>query len=401
MNESLLSWENARQIISSLPALIKTDSIDIEDACGLVCAEDMCARYASPPFDNSAVDGFVVFSGFEQFKHVSIVESVFAGSKPVFSEFNQDQAVRIMTGAPVPAGAERVVMQEDCTCEGNRLVIHQPGKAGQHMRRQGEDFFSGEKICRAGTIFTPAHIGLLASAGISQVNVNVAPSVGVLLTGDETVDPKEQLNPGQIFNSNLPAIKSALKQMGISIIETVLVEDCEAATTRALTKLASAHNIVITVGGLSVGARDYVLSSLNAINANLLFSRVGIKPGKPLTMAQCQDTLICCLPGNPVSALITMFLFLRPFIGRCCAFSQPESWVTAKSFSTITKKVGRTEFVPGTVLKSEFHPLTVRGSHLLGSLAACTHLAIFPAEKSDVSIGDPLDIVQFSWGFAR
>ncbi|MEZ5163422.1 MAG: hypothetical protein R2688_06665 [Fimbriimonadaceae bacterium] len=164
MNDSLLSWEKARKIVSSFPALIKTNSINIEDACGLVCTEDVCAKYASPPFDNSAVDGFAVFPGFEQFKHVSLVESVYAGSTPAFSEFNQDQAVRIMTGAPVPAGAERVVMQEDCTCEGNQLVIHQLGKAGQHMRRLGEDFISGEKICRAGTMITPGHIGLLASA---------------------------------------------------------------------------------------------------------------------------------------------------------------------------------------------------------------------------------------------
>lgn len=397
MSNALISWEEARGHVNALQLAQISQQMQLIGAVGKRLYEDVHAKTASPPFDNSAVDGYAVFPGFDGFEELCLEGSLFAGSAIPALEYGSHQAIRVLTGSPVPMGADRVVMQEDCVVDGKRLRILAAGKPGQHIRWRAEDFSCGDLIVQAGASLTPGAIGFLASAGIAEVSVLGSPRVGLLITGDELTDPGQELEPGKIYNSNQPALIAALAEMGVCDTQALCVQDSFDQTVDSLRKLGQECDFVVTVGGLAEGDRDHVLPALETLGADPVFSRVAIKPGKPVSLYQFENKPVFCLPGNPVSALVTMFLFVRPYVAASLGVKNCEVWSEIPLAKDMYKKRGRAEFVPGTIIQGRFEPISTRGSHLLNTLSQSTHFALFPPESACLSPGEFVSVVSVDW----
>lgn len=401
MGESMISWEEARTVISRMRPIRRLTEVPLADAAGKISGQDLFGSCDSPPFDNSAVDGYAVFPGFDKLGSLELGEPLYAGSPIPSGQGWSGDAVRVLTGSPVPPGTDRVVMQEDCSLEGSRLVIRERGKSGQHIRRRAEDFKIGDTLVRHGEPLTPARIGLLASGGITHVKVWTAPRVGLLVTGDELAEPGQELQSGQIYNSNWPALLAALHEMGVANVRPIHTEDTFAMTVEAFNTLDKECDLLLAVGGLADGDRDHVRPALRELGARPVFSGVAVKPGKPVSLFLLRDKPVFCLPGNPVSALTTMFFFVRPFIASCLGVDKCEEWERNILSNAIEKKRGRAEFVPGSIVDGRFEPTSSRGSHLSAMLASGSRFALFPTEKSQIEIGCSIQTVSADWRFPR
>jgi molybdopterin molybdotransferase len=238
-------------------------------------------------------------------------QRILAGS--VGQPLTAGTAARIFTGAPVPAGADAVLMQEDCTAEGDAVLINKLPRAGENIRRAGEDIQAGAQILAAGMRFTAAEMGLAASVGLAEVPVFKRLKVACFFTGDELVAPGTPLAPGQIYNSNRYTLAGLINDLGCELIDLGIVPDSLEATETALAGAASIADVVITSGGVSVGEADYVKSAVEKLGRVEMW-KVAMKPGKPVVYGQVDKADFIGLPGNPVSAFVTFCLFVRPFL---------------------------------------------------------------------------------------
>lgn len=307
--------ETLSRILSALPAPAQTETIPLDAALHRRCARALHATIALPGFDNSMMDGYALRA------EASPGELELIGTQPAGRDLGlrieqPDQAVRVFTGAPIPAGADAVIMQEDTRLDGHRLVCLETVQPGENIRPRGSDLCAGQLCLQAGDLLTPARIALLASQGRAHVEVFHAPRIAVLTTGDELVPPgPAALHPGQLFNSNAPMLAALLRAQGLTAAASIHVEDALPATTSALAKLAAEHDVILVSGGASVGERDFVRPALTALGLPPQLWRIRVKPGKPFLFAHRQDPrplFVFGLPGNPVSAFITFHLFVRP-----------------------------------------------------------------------------------------
>jgi len=292
------------------------ETVETIAAQGRVLAEPQCSQLDVPPLDNSSMDGYAV----------RLADMNAAGSTrlPVSQRIPAGQvgaalipgtAARIFTGAPIPPGADAVVMQEECTADGDSVVISRAPKVGENIRRAGEDIRTGAQILAAGTRIGPAAMGLVASVGIARLPVYRKLRVATFYTGDEIVMPGQPLAPGQIYNSNRYILTGLLQSIGCEIIELGNIPDNLDETVRALSQAAARADLVITSGGVSVGEEDHVKAAVEQVGSLDLW-RIAMKPGKPLAFGNARGTPFIGLPGNPVSAFVTFCLFVRPFILR-------------------------------------------------------------------------------------
>lgn len=291
-------------------------------------------------------------------------------------------------------------MQEDCRSEGDALLVCSGADDGDHIRRMGEDYRAGDLLLRKGSPLGPAAIGLLGSDGHGSALVWKPPKVGLLVTGNELVSPDQPIEPGQIYDSNTSALSCALQKMGCHDIESRRCSDDLVATTDALSELLACCDIVVTVGGLAVGDRDHIPAALSSLDVQMLFRKVAIKPGKPVTTAVANNKPVFCLPGNPVSALVMLFAFVRPAIAHGMGLEFCEKWVRLEACAEIRKKAGRAELVPGSRSGSGFSPVGVRGSHLLQELSGAGSLALIDSEVEKVHENQMVNVVDWRWEWA-
>ena len=404
----MLSASEARKtILESLPDL-PTESVDLRGALHRALAVDVIAETDIPPFNNSAMDGFAIRSQETSGASVSqpthlrlagVVRAGDAGSVPL----QPSTAVRIMTGAIVPPGADAVVEQELAALENGLVEITTPVQRGRHIRRSGEDIPKGATVLRKGTLLRAASLGVLASLGIARVEVFRKPKVAVLTGGDEVVDVEEPLQPGKIRNSNAYTLYGLLREDSCDPLDLGIARD-EEMQLRTRISRGLACDVLITSGGVSVGEHDFVLKILRELGVQIKFWKVNIKPGMPLAFgiyklpASDARTLVFALPGNPVSTMVTYLQFVRPALRTMTGglqASQPLRLV-AKLEQDVIKRDGKRHFARG-FLRNEKGQLFVRltgsqSSGVLTSLVEANCLVIIPEELAEIKGGSDVEI---------
>ncbi|WP_244617481.1 gephyrin-like molybdotransferase Glp [Sulfurimicrobium lacus] len=325
----------------------EVERIHTTHALGRVLAQPLVSTVSVPPLDNSAMDGYAVACadlnpGGET--RLRVAQRIPAGS--VGHALERGTAARIFTGAPVPAGADAVVMQEDCAVEGDEVIVRATPKNGANIRRTGEDITVGQEILPAGVKMRPQEMGLIASIGLADVPVYRKLRVALFFTGDEIVMPGEPLQEGEIYNSNRYTLLGLLEGMGCRVADFGIVPDSLEATVEVLNQAWHEADLIVTSGGVSVGEEDYVKAAVER-TGKLDMWKVAMKPGKPIAYGMVHDkTPFIGLPGNPVSAFATFCLFVRPFILRCQGVQNvtPRSYRLPAAFDW-SKNGNRREFV--------------------------------------------------------
>ncbi len=322
---ALLSLDDALpELLAKAQALPNMQSVSTFDADGCVLAQDVIAALQVPPKDNSSMDGYAVRAAdcVQAGAVLRVAQRIPAGThgKPV----NAGEAARIFTGAPIPQGADAVVMQEDCEALAyDQVRVNKVVPVGQWIRRSGEDVTRGATVLKRGTRLTPAELGLAASIGLAQLQVSARPRIALFSTGDELVMPgdvaPEAMPAGAIYNSNLFFLRAMLRRLGCEVTDLGIVPDQRDATVRALRDAALSHDLILTSGGVSVGEEDHIKPAVESLGELKLW-QLAIKPGKPFAYGHVNRQTqgdVCHfmgLPGNPVSSFVTFLLLVRPFV---------------------------------------------------------------------------------------
>ncbi|MBS0293689.1 MAG: molybdopterin molybdotransferase MoeA [Proteobacteria bacterium] len=301
--------------------LAGSDTVSTFDADGRVLAQSAMSPLQVPPQDNSAMDGYAVRSADIAAAGVALQVSQRIAAGQAGAPLAAGTAARIFTGAPVPAGADAIVMQEDCEPldEGARVRINAVPQPGQWIRRAGEDIRLGAQVLAAGTRLTPAALGLAASIGLAELQVARRPRVALFSTGDELVMPGQvqpaEMPPGAIYNSNRFVLRAMLLRLGCEVTDLGIVPDQREATVAALRRASEGHDLILTSGGVSVGEEDHIKPAVQSLGSLDLW-QIAIKPGKPFAYGRVGGAHFMGLPGNPVSSLVTFCLLVRPFLLR-------------------------------------------------------------------------------------
>jgi len=295
---------------------VGTEQIELMSGLGRILAEDMIAPIDVPPAANSAMDGYAFrFDDWrDESQVIALSQRITAGSVP--SHLAEGTAARIFTGAEVPEGADTVVMQEHCEAVDDGVRIQKRPSRGANVRPRGQDISAGQKILSAGHRLRPQDLGLLASQGISVINVFRRLRVAVLSTGDELVDPGTPIQPGQIYNSNRYTMNCQLTAWGFEVVDMGVIRDDPALIRNGFSQAAEQADVILSSGGVSVGEEDHVKDVVESLGSIDLW-RIAIKPGKPFAFGQVGGTPFLGLPGNPVSVFVTLLIVGRPYLF-CC-----------------------------------------------------------------------------------
>ncbi len=312
MNKGLLSVDEAlEQMLAGAAPVADVEEVTALEATGRVLARAQRSKMDVPPMDNSAMDGYAV--RVSDGARLKVTQKIMAGS--VGKPLQPGTAARIFTGAPIPAGADAVVMQEHCTVAGDELTLHKTPEPGEWIRRVASDIRAGAEILPAGKRLLPQDTGLAASVGIGTLPVLRRIRLGLFFTGDELVMPGEPLAPGRIYNSNRFTLRGLAQAYGCEVADYGIVPDSLESTRAVLRRAAGECDIVVTSGGVSVGEADYVKPAVEA-EGRLLMWRIAMKPGRPLAFGAIGKCAFIGLPGNPVSSFVTFLIFVRPFLLR-------------------------------------------------------------------------------------
>ncbi|WP_444926423.1 molybdopterin molybdotransferase MoeA [Microbulbifer sp. TRSA002] len=394
----LMPIESARKkLLEALSPISGTETLPLAQAAGRVLAEDVISTVNLPPCDNSAMDGYALrFEDLASGLPLELIGKSFAGA-PFDGVVNPGTCVRIMTGAAVPAGADTVVMQENVDAQGESIRINCEVRAGDHVRRCGEDVAEGASLLKAGERISVPHIALLAAAGVGTVTVVRKPVIALFSTGDELHQPGEALGKGDIYDSNRIALLSALEQLDLDILDLGILPDNKQAITNALQRASEEADAIITSGGVSVGEADYTREVLEELG-EIGFWKVAMKPGKPFAFGFLQGTPFFGLPGNPVSALVTFYQLAVPALSvmKGDQWTGPQT-LQAKLLKPLKKKPGRTDFQRGVYRSDEngilvVEPVGTQGSHILSGLAAANCFIVLARESGSVEAGEQVVI---------
>ena len=383
-------------ILSSLRPL-GDETVGLRDAVGRVLACEVRSECWVPPLDNSAMDGFAV--RVEDVRRVpaqlEVVEELPAGARSE-RKLGPGEAARILTGAPIPEGAEAVVMQEHAERQGRRVVVLRAVEPGENIRRAGLDVQPGTAVASAGAVLRPADIGMLAAIGRTTVAVTQRPRVAILATGDELVEPDRLRDDGRIASSNSYALQAALLEIGAEPVYLGIAADRPEAIADRLQR-ALACDVVVSTGGVSVGDRDWIKSVLAGLGGTMKLWRVRMKPGAPLAFAVLQDRPVFGLPGNPVSALVTFEQFVRPAVLRLMRHPKVFRPVTRAILAEdYHKPAGRIHFVRVALQERDGQryalPTGDQSSAVLLSMLRADALAILPQEVTRVAAGSEVPV---------
>ncbi|WP_445362970.1 molybdopterin molybdotransferase MoeA [Microbulbifer sp. ANSA003] len=394
----LMPIESAREkLLEALSPISGTETLPLAQAAGRVLAEDVISTVNLPPCDNSAMDGYALrFEDLASGLPLELIGKSFAGA-PFDGVVNPGTCVRIMTGAAVPAGADTVVMQENVDAQGESIRINCEVRAGDHVRRCGEDVAEGASLLKDGESISVPHIALLAAAGVGTVTVVRKPVIALFSTGDELRQPGDALGKGDIYDSNRIALLSALDQLDLDILDLGILPDNKQAITNALQRASEEADAIITSGGVSVGEADYTREVLEELG-EIGFWKVAMKPGKPFAFGFLQGTPFFGLPGNPVSALVTFYQLAVPALNvmKGDQWTGPQT-LQAKLLKPLKKKPGRTDFQRGVYRSDEngilvVEPVGTQGSHILSGLAAANCFIVLARESGSVEAGEQVVI---------
>jgi len=401
---ALMSLADALERIRVTPLpLPATETVALKDAAGRILATPVVASCDVPPHDNAAVDGYAV-----RFADLAVggttalaVRDRAAAGHPLGRALGEREALRIFTGAPMPEGADTVLMQEDCR-EADGAVTLPPGiKRGANRRKRGEDVTSGAIVLEPGRRLRPQEVGLAAALGLTQLPVYRRLRVALFSTGDEVREPGTDLPPGAIYDSNRYALIAHLAGLDCAVSDLGILPDRADAVRAALVEAAAGHDLVLTSGGMSMGEEDHVKAAVEALG-RLNFWRLAIRPGRPVAMGQLGGVPFIGLPGNPVAVTVTFVLLARPLILRLSGAAEiaPRLYQVAAGFS-YAKKGSRAEYLRAWLERASDGSWIAQkfprdGAGILSSLVAADGLVAIGAGVTEVAQGSAVDFLPFS-----
>jgi molybdopterin molybdotransferase len=395
----MIEFTEARTLVLSAVKALPAEAIPLALALGRTLARDIKAREAIPPFTKATMDGYAVRAADTAGApavELTIVEDLPAGrlSRRALGPM---QAARIMTGAPLPEGADAVVMVENTGPSGRGVSVRRAVRPGDNIGLAGEDLKKGETALERGAVLGPAEIGMLAAANLSRVPVVRRPEVAVIATGDEIVEPGAKKRRGQIRNSNGPALAAMAVRAGAEARYLGIARDSGAALAAKLARARSA-DVVVLSGGVSVGDHDLVKEQLRAAGVRPVFWKVRIKPGKPVFFGRRRRQLVFGLPGNPTSAMVTFLLFVEPALAGMLGRVEPGPiTVPAVLAEAVDVKPGRTQFLRGLVVARgpvlKVAPYDDQRSGVLRSMVRSRVLIVVPANAARLEAGREVEIL--------
>ena len=390
----MISEEEARKKVLANIGVRPSRSVLLSQALSCFTAADYFSSLPLPNFDNSAMDGYaVIASSCVVGKRLPVI-----GEQPAALDrrlrISAGEAVRIFTGAPMPAGADAVVMQEDVTREGSQIVVNVDVDSGEFVRRRGCDLAEGQKIVAKGERIHPATIALLASQGFTRVSVGYEVDAAIISTGDELVKAGEEIKPGQIYESNSVLLQALLQRCNAAVKSVRHCKD-NAESLRKTLEEAIKYSVLIISGGVSVGEHDLVQPTLRSLGAKIDIWRVAIKPGKPFLFGRAGDCAVFGLPGNPVSAFVTFLCFVRPAILKMMGATNLDlPKVPAKLIVDLRNDGDRPHYVRGRFENGTFAPVGRQESHALFGLSQSN--AVLRLEVGEARTGgESVDVQTF------
>ena len=389
--------EALARILADAQPISGADMLPLAECRHRVLASDVHSGIDVPPADNSSMDGYAL--RFEDYaagqRHFTVTQRVVAGA--VGGPLKAGTAVRIFTGAELPPGADTVVMQEDARAADGAVGFGEGVRAAANVRPRGQDIAAGSRVVEAGTSLTAAHVGLLASVGLSQVPVLPRLRVAILSTGNELVEPGQPLGPGQIYNSNRYMLAGMLEDLGMTVVDMGIVPDDPEGTRRLLSQAAEAADVVLSTGGVSVGEEDHVKGAVEALGQLQLW-KLAIKPGKPLAYGRVAGKPFFGLPGNPSSVFVTFTVIARPYLLRMQGLTSDLrlTEIQAAAGFDWPKPGKRQEYLRarlethGDGAVARLHPN--QSSGVLASVAWGNCLVVVPVGKT-LEVGDVVSVV--------
>ncbi|KON80893.1 molybdopterin molybdotransferase MoeA [Azoarcus sp. PA01] len=398
----LTTAEARRTILERLAPIDGWERVAVRNALGRVLLDDVIAPCNVPAHDNSAMDGYAVRFRDLAVGHetaLAVVGTAFAG-KPFSGIVGGGQAVRIMTGAPIPQGADTIVVQEMARVADGQVFIPAGQQAGQNLRRAGEDLAVGGVALPAGKRCGPAELGLIASLGIAEVTVRRRLRVAFFSTGDELASIGKPLAPGEVYDSNRYTLFGALSRLGCDMLDMGVVPDNPAALEAAFRGASADADVILTSGGVSVGEADFIRELVNRLG-EVAFWKIDIKPGRPMAFGRVGDAWLFGLPGNPVAVLVTFYQFVQDALLVLSGVSPlPEpALFEVRCGEAIRKQAGRREFLRGQ-LQTVDGRQTVRlagaqGSGVLRSMSEANCFIVLAEERGDVAAGEAVTVQVF------
>lgn len=402
---SLTVDEALARINQSVVPKVESDKVALADCLDRILANDVLSTMNVPPYINSAMDGYALNGDdlpADGDKSFPIEGTVFAGA-PLDRPISRNHCARIMTGAKMPDGTDTVIMQEHVRIDetNNSIVVDSSHKPGQNVRQAGEDIKENDIVLNKGIRLGAAQIGLLASLGVSQVNIYKRLTIACFSTGDELVPLKQKLKPGQIYDSNRYTLLAMLQRFGANIIDLGVIKDNRDDIEQAFKEAANKADVLITTGGVSVGDADYVKETLDKLG-NINFWKIAMKPGRPLAYGKLNNCHFFGLPGNPVSTMVTFYQFVLPAIKKLQGESiSEEITLPLRCTTPIRKNPGRVEYQRGIITRDTNGELVVQstggqGSHMLSSMAKANCFIILPMDCNSIEAGEIVEVQPFS-----
>ena len=397
--EKLIEYPEAERLVLENVSRMPAEDVPLVDAQGLALAEDVRAKFDSPPFDNSAVDGYAVRSAdAEAGRSFRVVDEAPAG-RPAMKSVGEGEAVKIFTGGVIPGGADAVVMVENTSGWGAEFELEKAASPGQNVRRSGEDVREGDVILKRGTEVAPPEIALAATQGYGELPVHRRPKVVVLSTGTELVEPgARDLAPGEIYDSNSFALIAQAQEVGAGARRISAASDDADLIREAVREALESADVVVTSGGVSVGERDLVKATMLELGVEQVFWGVKFKPGKPLFFGMKDDVRFFGLPGNPVSAMVCFELFVRPALMKMMGREDTRRPRVEVYFEGDVKNLfGRMHAMRVSIERTQkgwlARSVGAQGSGLVSSLTKADALALIGPESEGVRAGEPVEAI--------
>ncbi len=395
--------EEAQEIVKKNLPDLSPENVILKEASGRILAESIFAPMNQPPFARSPLDGYALRA--EDTRGASkdnplklkIVSRIFAGDRAK-EPVNSGETARIMTGAPIPEGADCVIRQENTDRENDEVTICQELRPGQNYAPAGEDIEKGELLCSRGTLLRSPQLGVLASMGLERVEVRPLPKVAVITTGNELQALGEKLEPGQIYNSNNYLISARLEECGAKVTASLVAGDNKEEIKEKITENLPGCDFLVTTGGVSVGEKDLLLSILEELGAEIFFWKLGLKPGTPIVCAKLDGTIIFGLSGNPSAAVITFDLLVRPMLVEINGFEHLNLKSSRAVFVDEFNKSSRTRRLLRAVVVSSPRGEIVKLSRgrqrpgVLKTTLECNCLIDIPAGSPPLESGQEVEI---------
>ncbi|MDX9708023.1 MAG: molybdopterin molybdotransferase MoeA [Trichloromonas sp.] len=394
----MLDYDQALGILLETVQPLPPTEVPLADALGRVAAAPVQARWDLPPADNSAMDGYAfAFAGQKAGERLRVSGFLPAGAVSE-AALGAGDAIRIMTGAPLPQGCDTVVPIEEAENAGDEIQLRKTPEPGAHVRLRGEEFRAGEMLLAPGTAIHSGEIGLLAAAGVLRISVHPAPRVALLSTGDELVELGETPGPGQIVNSNFHLLAARLREEGCAVIPLGLARDRAGELDEKIARGLAAADLLITTGGVSVGDRDLVQETLRRHDFRLGFWKVAIKPGKPVLFGTARDVPVLGLPGNPAASAATFELFARVALRRLGGRGDPLPPRLRAVLTAPVKEGGKRQaFLWGTLTEAAgryaFSPSSRQDSGQTRSLQGSRALLPVPVGAPDLAPGEEVEVL--------